>query len=174
MASATSSSPSSTSGQWPAGDSRAGGGGRRRLSPVGATEQRWRQREPPFDAQTLYTRLLPTTTLLTAARTLVDVMERQTACRQLEMFDDWHEHDGYNKAGEHAGWGDFRAALQDEGTFRAASPGDDLVRRAWLAEDGSFYLRWLWYPVEPAPVAAKLNDPSEGGKRSPSSMFTRI
>jgi hypothetical protein len=129
-----------------------------------ATEQRWREREPPFDGLTVYTSLLPTTVLLHAAHTLVGVVEGITACRELLTYEDWHEHDGYNKSGQEASWHDLRAALSSEERLRESSPGDDLVRRAWLPVDCSFYLRWLWYPEEPARHRVpESRDPSEGG-----------
>jgi hypothetical protein len=111
-----------------------------------ATEILWRRAQPPFDGQTLHTELLPTPMLLRGATALIAVVERHTTCRQLRTFDDWHEHDGYQKEGCEANWGDLTAALSSEAQLRESSPDDDLVRRAWLANDDSFYLRWFRTP----------------------------
>jgi hypothetical protein len=128
-----------------------------------ATEHCWRTKQPPFDGLTIYTDLLPTSTLIRAAAVLVDVLDHQTACQQLQTFEDWHEHDGYNKDGVATSWAQLRETVDDERTFREMSPEDDYVRRAWLPEDASFYLRWLWYRAEPTSRPVETTDPAEGG-----------
>ena len=128
------------------------------------TERRWRSSEPPFDGVTICTELLPPPLLFPAAVAVVEALARQSKCEDLRTFLDWHEHDGYISEGAAATWSDLRSAVQDERAMRNASSTDDYVRRAWLAEDGSFYLRWWWYEADSAPPSGPDgSDPVEGG-----------
>jgi hypothetical protein len=129
-----------------------------------ATEQLWRTGQPPFDGLTIYTDLLPTPKLIRAAAIVVDLLARQTPCRQLQAFEDWHEHDGYNQDGVSISWADLRATVDAEDRFREMSPEDDYVRRAWLPDDASFYLRWMFFREDPRPASLiEPTGPAEGG-----------
>jgi hypothetical protein len=62
-----------------------------------------------------------------------------------------------------ASWDELRGAVTDETAFRTISPDDDHVRRAWLSDDASFYLRCSG-PSSAGPAGlAKPYDPGDGG-----------
>jgi hypothetical protein len=121
------------------------------------TEQLWRNRAAPFDGLTLWTPTLATARLREAVTTIVAVLEGYVDRPRLHMAEDWHEHDGYLSGADVVAWSQLLAALQGDDALRRASPADDLVRRAWRAEDNSFYLRWQ-HPDDPS-----QDDPASGG-----------
>gem|GEM_PF-6111615 len=114
------------------------------------TEQLWRRRAAPFDDLTLWTAHLPTATLRTAIATIIGVLDGLVDNPRLQTAEDWHEHDGYLSDAEDVPWSALLAAFASDDALRDASPEDDGVRRAWRAEDGTFYLRW-WYSEDETP-----------------------
>lgn len=82
------------------------------------------------------------------------------AGHHLRIAHDWHEHDGYVTTATPTTWDDLAAAVANDEAFLRWSPEDDLVRRAWLADDGSFYLRWFMYDERSDLTSA---DPPVGG-----------
>jgi hypothetical protein len=114
------------------------------------TEQLWRSEAPPFDGLTLWTPTLPTARLREAIVAIVAVLEGYVDRPRLHTAEDWHEHDGYLSGAELVAWSRLLAALTGDDALRRASPADDLVRRAWRAEDNSFYLRWQHPDDDPA------------------------
>jgi hypothetical protein len=123
-------------------------------------ESLWRSGRPPFDGLTLATALLPARRLRLATSSLVWLLCPGSSRRSLRTAEDWHEHDGYVTAAAPTTWEDLAAAVASDEAFARWSPGDDLVRRAWLAEDGSFYLRWFMYDESNDLTSA---DPAVGG-----------
>jgi hypothetical protein len=113
------------------------------------TEQLWRRHAAPFDDLTLWTAQLPTATLRTAIATIVGLLDGLVDNPRLHTSEDWHEHDGYLSDAAEVPWSALLAASASEGALRDASPEDDGVRRAWRADDGSFYLRWCHFDDEP-------------------------
>lgn len=122
------------------------------------TEQLWRRGSAPFDGLTLWTAPLSGAHLRTAIRAIVTMLESYIERPQLRTTEDWHEHDGYQAPGQDASWAQLVAALASDAALRASTPDDDDVRRAWLALDGSFYLRWCWSDDERSP-----DDPAQAG-----------
>jgi hypothetical protein len=113
---------------------------------------------------TVYPDLLPTPVLLIAIHALLDVVERAAVRQDLRTFTDWHEHDGCITEGIAGTWDDLRSSVRDEQALCETGLQDDCVRRAWLAEDGSFYLRWRWYEAEPTSAwRPESEDPAESG-----------
>lgn len=123
-------------------------------------ESLWRSGRAPFDGLTLATGLLPTPRLRLAASTLVSLLRPGFARTSLRTAEDWHEHDGYVTSATPATWEELAAAVADDDALVRWSPGDDRVRRAWLAGDGSFYLRWFVYDESDDLMPA---DPPVGG-----------
>jgi hypothetical protein len=115
------------------------------------TGELWQNRRPPFDGVTLSCGHLRTEVLRAALEAVVRVLRAATECRELSTFVDWHEHDAYRPVAVVAVWQELEAAVMDEASLQRISPRDDDVRRAWLAGDRSFYLRWSWYAWTSAP-----------------------
>jgi len=106
------------------------------------TEQLWRNEATPFDGLTLWTPPLPTARLRAALAAIVAILEGYVDSPRLRTTEDWHEHDGYMSDADDASWGQLLAALSSDRALLESCPEDELVRRAWRAEDNSFYLRW--------------------------------
>jgi len=106
------------------------------------TEHLWRRHAAPFADLTLWTEHLPVTRLRTAIATIVGLLDGLVDNPRLQTAEDWHEHDGYVSPSVEAPWSALLAAVATDDALCEASPEDDGVRRAWRAQDGSFYLRW--------------------------------
>ena len=106
----------------------------------------WRNERPPFDGLTLATALVEPPRARVASQAFVDVLLAHLPdAPQVQTAADWHEHDDDVTRGTPATWDDLAAALASDRSFELSCPVDDFVRRAWLAADGAFYLRWFRY-----------------------------
>lgn len=125
-------------------------------------ESLWRSGQPPFNGTTLVTTLVELPRLRAVIRALSVVLRaRFPTVAALQTAEDWHEHDGYITSGAAARWEDLAAALETDDAFAGWTPDDEYVRRAWLAADSTFYLRWFAYDdsVGPSPI----DEPAIGG-----------
>ena len=104
--------------------------------------QRWQQGLPPFDGETVYTLEFVTLSNLTVPLSaVIEQLHALTGPMPLIKFDDWHEHDGFVKAGTQTSWEELLSLTTSEHALLAASTGESYVRRAFCPVDRRWLLR---------------------------------
>ena len=107
---------------------------------------RWRARRQPFAGSVL---VLPwpgvsLADLRQMLSRIVAVLETSDGRAPLETLEDWHEHDGYPFASKACRWQDLHVALSSNADFLQLRPGDTFVRRGYLPQKRTWYLR-IWF-----------------------------
>lgn len=105
--------------------------------------ERWRSRAKPFDGATVELPRpgLPLADLRHRLIRVVAELRAQADTSALETLEDWHEHDGYVKAGMATKWDSLTDALASDDALLQLWPGDTFVRRGYVPPNFEWYLR---------------------------------
>jgi hypothetical protein len=111
-------------------------------------DQRWRQKQPPFDGEVVvFDDSLTPSAMVRALQLIVQVLGKESGSEELRKIEDWHDHDGFIKSDELYSWAELRSAVTSVDSLRVSCSDDWMVHTLVYPVSLGFCLRY-WIEIE--------------------------